>query len=212
MKRIILLLTLIFMATTLKSEVLPQPQHNDSGMSLEQALRLRHTTREFDSTRNLTMQQLSDLLWAAQGVNRPEEGKLTSPTAINKQEVAIYVFSRDDVRLYDPHKNTLDKIADGDHRALASRRGDFVQEFVLDAPVILVMVADIAKFEMPIQPSMVMGAVDVGIVSQNINLFCAANGLATVPRACMDAAAISQLLNLTPMQVPVLNNPVGYAR
>ena len=200
------------MANTITAQILPQPQHSDGGMSLDKALRLRKSSREFDPAKELSPQQLSNLLWAAVGINRPEEDKLTNPTALNKQEISVYVFTKNDVSLYNAKANSLNKVADGDHRDILSRRGEFVQEFVLDAPVVLVMVADIAKFEMPAESSMLMGAVDAGIVCQNINLFCAANGLATVPRASMEIAAVSALLNLAPTQIPVLNNPVGYAK
>lgn len=213
MKHLLILLILLnVMSTPLKAETLPQPQHSDSGMSLDEALRLRRSIREFDSSRDLTAQQLSDLLWAAVGVNRPDEDKLTSPTALNKQEISVYVFGKEGVDLYDARANTLTRVADGDHRHLTASRGEFVQDFVMDAPVVLVLVADTGKFELPAPAAMMMGAVDTGFVSQNINLFCAANGLATVPRATMDAAAISSLLGLAPTQIPVLNNPVGYAK
>lgn len=200
------------MADAMMAEVLPQPQHSDNGMSLDEALRLRRSDRDFDPARDLSAQQLSDLLWAAVGVNRPDEDKLTSPTALNKQEISVYVFSKSDVSLYDARKNSLTKVADGDHRMLTATRGGFVQDFVADAPVVLVIVADVAKFEAPADMAALMGAVDAGIVSQNINLFCAAAGLATVTRATMDAQAISSLLGLAPGRIPVLNNPVGYRR
>lgn len=200
------------MATAIKAEVLPRPQHSDTGTSFDKALRMRRSIREFDPSKTLTAQQLSDLLWAAVGVNRPDEKKLTSPTALNKQEISVYVFTADSVSLYNQYDNTLTKVAGGDHRALLARRGNFVQDFVLDAPVSLVMVADISKFGVDGPAAMMMGAADAGIVCQNINLYCAANGLATVPRATMDAAALASLLSLTPSQLPVLNNPVGYAR
>lgn len=200
------------MANSITAEVLPQPRHSDSGMSLDEALRLRRSDREFDSARDLGPQQLSDLLWAAVGINRPDEDKLTSPTALNKQEISVYVFSKSDVSLYDARKNSLTKVADGDHRRLTARRAGFEQDFVMDAPVVLVIVADVAKFEAPADMATLMGAVDAGIVSQNINLFCAAEGLATVTRATMDTQAIASLLGLAPGQMPVLNNPVGYRR
>lgn len=212
MKKLLILTILIVMANVIKAEVLPQPQHSDNGMSLDEALRLRRSDRDFDPARDLSAQQLSDLLWAAVGVNRPDKDKLTSPTALNRQEISVYVFSKSGVSLYDARKNTLTKMADGDHRMLTASRGGFTQDFVMEAPVMLVIVADVAKFEAPAEMATLMGAVDAGIVSQNINLFCAAAGLATVTRATMDAQAISSLLGLTPGQMPVLNNPVGYKR
>ena len=199
-----LLSTLSVCAADIK---LPSPSKS-GGATLSQALADRHSCRKFDPTRPLSDQQLSDLLWAACGVNRPDEGKRTNPTAMNRQEISVYVFTKNGVSLYDPSANTLVQVANTDNRSLVAGS----QAFVNDAPVSLVIVADISKFGMPDNPrAATMAAIDAGIVCENINLFCAANGLATVPRASMDSDAISRLLNLTPQQLPLMNNPVGYA-
>jgi nitroreductase len=84
------------------------------------------------------------------------------------------------------------------------------QEFAKAAPVSLVLVADMEKFGSDSQHAVWMAGVDVGIVCENINLFCSAAGLNTVPRGTMDQKAIQTLLGLTEKQVPVINNPVGY--
>lgn len=211
MKRhnLLLLIAILTVNSAIGADInLPAPSQS-GGATLTEALATRRSCRQFDPSRPLTAQQLSDLLWAACGVNRPDEGKRTNPTALNKQEISVYVFSADGVTLYDPFANTLRPIADGDHRQLVAGQ----QSFVTNAPVSLVLVADVALFGDPANPhSSTMAAVDAGIVCENINLFCAANGLATVPRASMDTKAISLLLNLTPAQLPLMNNPVGYAR
>ena len=190
---------------------LPEP-NKQGGMPLAEALQARRSVREFDATREITPQQLSDLLWSACGVNRPYEEKRTNPTAMNSQEIDVYVFKADGVYYYDFRHHEIAKVADGDHRSLVAGNDDFSQPFVLDAPVSLVMIADLTRFEResPMNPK--MAAMDAGIVSQNINLFCAANGLATVPRVTMDGAGITALLNLPATSVPLINNPVGYEK
>ncbi len=183
---------------------LPAPQKNLKSLSVMEALSTRHSERAF-SNKELTDQELSNLLWAACGVNRPD-GHITSPTAMNKQEIRLFVFTAKGVSEYLPQTNQLKEVAKGDHRDIVAGR----QAFAKSAPVSLVMVGDYDKFGSTGDHAKVMVAVDAGIVCENINLYCAAVGLATVPRATMDGAAISKLLNLNANQVPILNNPVGY--
>ena len=191
---------------------LPAPDHSCS-TSLDAALRQRRSVREFDASQAVGERMLSNILWAAAGVNRPEEGRRTNPTALNKQEIDIYVFDASGVSRYNCSDHSLTKVADGDHRSLVAGTKAFSQDFVMDAPVSLVLVADLDKFDGGVsERTLTMGMADAGIVSQNINLFCAANGLATVPRATMDADGIRTLLGLGGAQVPALNNPVGYEK
>ena len=178
------------------------------GVNVMKAFSDRHSDREF-STRKLSLQDLSDLLWAANGVNRPEDGKRTAPSALNKQDVDIYVFLAKGVYLYDASKHVLKLVAEGDHRAVVAGRQDFVKQ----APVSLVYVSDLSRFGMGQDEQVkLMGAMDAGIVSQNVNLFCAGVGLSTVPRASMDQEALRKLLKLSDTQVPMMNNPVGYSK
>ena len=178
------------------------------GVNVMKAFSDRHSDREF-STRELSLQDLSDLLWAANGVNRPGDGKRTAPSALNKQDVDIYVFLAKGVYLYDALKHVLKLVAEGDHRAVVAGRQDFVKQ----APVSLVYVSDLSRFGMGLDEQVkLMGAMDAGIVSQNVNLFCAGVGLSTVPRASMDQEALRKLLKLSDTQVPMMNNPVGYSK
>lgn len=183
---------------------LPRPSHS-CGTSFDEALKQRRSVRSFDASKPIDIQMLSDLLWSAAGINR-EDGRRTNPTALNKQEIEIYVFTPQDVCRYDFNEHALEKVADGDYRSLIADR----QAFVNDAPVSLLLVADVGAFGEPSQRNMMMAMADAGIVCQNINLFCAANGLATVPRATMDTDALRKLLDLSESSVPALNNPVGY--
>jgi len=117
---------------------LPAPQ-TTGGMPLMQALKARHSTREF-SSRKLPLQELSNLLWAAFGVNRPASGKRTAPSAMNWQETDIYVATADGLYVYDAGGNKLDPVLAEDVRAATG-----TQSYVGEAPVNLVYVADLAK-------------------------------------------------------------------
>ena len=212
MKQLVLLLAMCVTMTTLHAQgagelKLNRPDLN-RGVNVMKAFSDRHSDREF-STRELSLQDLSDLLWAANGVNRPGDGKRTAPSALNKQDVDIYVFLAKGVYLYDASKHVLKLVAEGDHRAVVAGRQDFVKQ----APVSLVYVSDLSRFGMGLDEQVkLMGAMDAGIVSQNVNLFCAGVGLSTVPRASMDQEALRKLLKLSDTQVPMMNNPVGYSK
>ena len=183
---------------------LPKPNLERQTLSVMQAYQQRHSERVF-SDKMLSEQDLSDLLWAAQGKNR-EDGRLTAATARNMQEIRMYVFTAKGVSYYDPQAHTLTSVAEGDHRDIVADR----QAFAKDAPVSLVLVADMDKFGSTGQHAQWMAGVDVGIVCENINLFCSAAGLNTVPRGTMDQKAIQQLLGLSENQIPVITNPIGY--
>ena len=183
---------------------LPTPDMKRQTISVMETYKQRKSVREY-SAKALSEQDLSDLLWAAQGQNR-EDGHLTSPTAMNRQEIRLYVLTEKSVSLYDPQANTLTQVASGDHRGIMASGQDFVK----NAPVVLLMVADMDKFRSNNQHAQWMVAVDTGIVCENINLFCSAAGLCTVPRGTMDSKAISTLLGLNDNQIPLINNPVGY--
>lgn len=218
LKALLLLSALAFTAGA-QTLTLPAPS-TTGGTPLSEALANRKSTREFDSSRGLSKQTLSDLLWSAAGINRPADGKRTNPTAINAQEIDLYLFTADGVYLYDHKANALVEKAKGDHRALIAGTPERKQTFVTDAPVSILIVAELSRFKgytgTPTgecyDRTALMGAADAGIVSQNINLYCAANGLATVTRATMDTPALIRLLSLPSTALPLLNNPVGYPR
>lgn len=197
-----LLLSGMCMAQNVK---LPAPAKT-GGKGIVETLWNRQSGTEF-SDRMLSQQDLSNLLFAAIGVNR-ENGKLTSPTASNKQEIRIFVFTAEGVSEYLNVENSLKPVATGDHRGLIAGRQDWVKR----APVVLLIVADGQKFGRTDERSKTMMAVDAGIVSENINLFCAGTGLVTRPRASMDTEAIKSLLGLDDSQLPLLNNPIGYGK
>jgi SagB-type dehydrogenase family enzyme len=175
-------------------------------ISLMDAFSKRASASEWNG-KNLSIQDLSDLLWSANGINRPDSKKRTAPSAINAQDIDIYVFSGDGVYLYDAENNVLNPVVTGDQRSLvAGRQPEFA-----DAALLLVMVSDFSRFRGDDENAKKeMALMDAGIVSQNISLFCAGAGLNTRPRATMDTEKIKEVLKLKDTQHPLMNNPVSY--
>lgn len=184
---------------------LPSPEMK-GGLPVNQALAERHSTREFDKTKEIPLQIVSNLLWATCGINRPESGLRTNPTARNQQEVDAYWFVSKGVYRYDYKANQLVEVVKGDYRHLVAGGEKFKQEFVMEAPASVVLVGDLAKMAER------AALIDCGIACENLNIFCAGNGLATVPRMTMDVEGIQKLLGLPETSVPMMNNPVGYAK
>ena len=176
------------------------------GTAVMKALSERKSVREFD-TKDLSLQDLSDLLWAANGINR-EDGKRTAPSARNVQDIDVYVIRKDGAYIYNAENHALNPVAKGDFRKAVGGQ----QEFVQNVPVCLVLVTNLDKMGEITEYTKMMAAVDGGIVCQNINIFCSAVGLATVPRAWMNKDELSQILKLKDTQVLLMNNPVGYPK
>ena len=209
MRKVQLLLLCLFIsvATFAADKVirLPKPNLNRNSEVME-AFANRHSTREY-AAKPLTLTDLSDLLWAANGRNRPEEGKRTAPSAMNKQDVDVYVVLPEGTYLYDAKAHQLNLVAEGDHRGAVAGG----QAFVKSAPVSLLLVSDLSRLgDAKNTHTQLMGAVDAGIVSQNISIFGSAAKLATVPRASMDTAKLKSVVKLTDTQLPLMNHPVGY--
>lgn len=208
MKKLLFIVCSLFliMSMNAQKQIKLNAPNKSRGTTVMKALSERHSVRDF-SSKELSLQDLSDLLWAANGINR-DDGKRTAPSAMNKQDVDIYVIMKSGAYLYDAKNQALKPVASKD------LRGDVAggQDFVKAAPVSLVLVSDISRFGSMASKEMntIMGAVDVGTVCQNINLFCAAAGLITVPRASMEKEALKQSLKLTDNQILIMNNPVGY--
>jgi len=180
---------------------LPKPQ-TEGGKPLMQALNERKSTRAF-KTDKLPEQVLSNLLWAAWGTNRPD-GKRTAPSAMNRQEIDVYVVSAEGTYMYDAKAHALKPVAAGDLRAQTGG-----QPFVKDAPLNLVYVADTAKMSGGSEQAVWYGAA-AGFISQNVYLYCASEGLATVVRGMVDRDVLARALSLRPEQRIVLSQTVGY--
>jgi SagB-type dehydrogenase family enzyme len=185
---------------------LPPPQ-TSGGRPLMQVLKDRQSSREF-STQKLSPQVLSNLLWAAFGVNRPDSGKRTAPSAMNWQEVDIYVATQDGLYLYDAKGNALKPVLAQDVRGATGQ-----QPFVKEAPLNLVYVADLAKAgRASSEDQTLYTAADTGFIAQNVYLFCASEGLAVVVRGSVDRTALASLIKLRPDQKIILAQTVGYPK
>jgi len=189
-------------AQDLKPIQLPEPKL-DPTKSLAQALKERKTTREYGG--DLSPQMLSNLLWAACGINRADSGKRTAPTAKNWQEMDVYVATKQGMYLYDPKGNTLIPVVSEDIRPLTyTQAGRFK-----DAPINLVYVADLEKTDANDERQMVMVAMDTGFVAENVYLFCASEGLPTGFRVSIDKAKLGEALKLRPTQTIMGAQSVG---
>jgi len=214
------------------------------GLPVMEALSVRASVREW-SDKEVSLQDLSDLLWAANGINRPETKKRTAASAMNAQDVDIYVFMKDGVYLYDALGHALIPVAAGDLRSQIMMAppggpggpgGPGVAPGAKPegapmpkpegpqgpkppggpqspAPIQLILVSDVSRFgrgtpELKYE----WAAIDTGIVSQNIALFCAATGMATRPRASISKDKVKSLLKLKDTQHPFLNHPIGYPK
>jgi len=185
---------------------LPKPQM-DGGRPLMEVLRDRRSSRAF-SSRELPPQVLSNLLWAAFGVNRPESGERTAPSSVNWQEVDIYVAKPDGLYLFDAKEHALKPVLAEDIRALTG-----TQAFVQEAPVNLVFVADFSKMGRAKEADKVFcSAADTGFISQNVYLYCASEGLATVVRGLIDRDALANKMGLRPEQKVILAQTVGFPK
>lgn len=190
--------TAVWGAETIK---LPAPD-NDSGVTVVQALKARHSERTF-SDRDIPLETLSGVLWAANGFNRPN--KRTNATGLNKQTIIVYAIMKSGAYRYDAKANALVRVCDGDLRPAIAVH----QPFAATAPVSLLITADLSD---PIYTGArsALSNYDAGIVSGNIYLYCAANGLATVCRATMDREKLKKSLKLGGRTAIHLNHPIGY--
>jgi nitroreductase len=208
MRKSALLLTLVVciavQAQDLKPIQLPTAQ-TDGGRPLMQVLKERKTQREF-SPEKLPMQVLANLLWAAFGINRPDGGR-TAPSAMNWQEIDIYVALGDGLFLYNAKANRLEPMLAQDVRAATG-----TQAFVAAAPLNLVYVADLSKTGQSGSEAEFFTAADVGFISENVYLFCTSERLATVVRGSVDRDALAKIMKLGPNQKVLLAQTVGYSK
>ena len=188
-----------------KAITLPPP-HKDGGQPLLKALKLRRSTREY-SDRKLTPQALSDLLWAAFGVNRPS-GDRTAPYWRHVMVIDVYTAMEDGVWLYEPKTHTLQPHLSEDIRAATG-----LQDFVGTAPLNIVYVAHGERMnDVSPEERRLYASVDTGFIGQNVYLFCASEGLASVFRAAVDYTKLAQLMRLPEQQFVTFAQTVGYPR
>ena len=201
---ILLMYPAMLFAQDLKPIKLLDPQLDD-GRPLMQVLKDRKSSREYSSEK-LPLQILSNLLWAAWGINRTDSGLRTAPSASNMQEIDIYVATADGVYLYNAQKNILEPVLGEDIRAATGK-----QDFVKDAAVNLIFVADYSKMgKRSEENKRYMSGADTGFISQNVYLYCASEGLASVVRGMVDGPALEKIMKLRPDQKVVFAQSVGY--
>jgi len=193
---------------------LPTPRLQGN-LTLEAALKKRHSTRDYLPDA-LTLEQVSALLWAGFGVNRPGSWGRTAPTMGDSHEIVVYAILPEGAWCYDAREHRLVRARTGDLRALTG-----TQDFVAVAPLNLVYVIDQQRqaagavaAAAPIDPEEhgVLAGADVGCIVENIYLYCAGAGLATVVRSQIDRRALAQALGLKPHQRIALAQSVGFAR
>ena len=206
MKKFCVLVISLFASSWLIGQTLelPAPQKT-GGMPLMEVLAKRATVRAFDTT-GISMQQLSNLLWASFGVNRPD-GKRTAPSANNKQEIDIYVLLKKGAYVYDAQNHKLNQVSPEDLRSQAAD-----QRFA-DAPVQLIFIADLTKRGENSEEGKLRSAnIDCGYISQNTYLYCTSEGLVTGARASVNRDALTSKLNLRSEQRILLAHSVGYPK
>src|SRR5512133_2736961 len=205
----ILLLILLISPAMVKAQdiVLPAPVKS-GGKPLMNALNDRESGRTFLGD-DLSSQQLSDLLWAAWGINRQADGKRTAPSSSNKQEMDVYVTLKTGLYLYDAQNNILKQVHNRDIRSLTGTQG-----FPATAPVNLVYVSDMTRRGFKVgqeskDADMFSSWANTGFMAQNVYLYCASEGLSCVIRAMVPRDKLGPEMGLKPTQVIILAKTVG---
>jgi SagB-type dehydrogenase family enzyme len=205
---ILMLFALASWVQAQEAEVVKLPAAQMTGGDpLMDCLKARQSVREFGPDK-ISAQTLSNLLWAADGINRPDSGKRTAPSAVNWQDIDIYVATADGLFLYMPKDHALKKILGEDVRAAMGK-----QDFVKEVPVNLIYVSDYAKLPTGTdEDRRFYSGTHTGFISQNVYLFCASEGLATVVRGLIDREAMAKVMKLRPEQHVTFAQSVGYPK
>lgn len=186
--------------------VLPPVQHSNSKPLME-ALALRRSERNIDTTA-LPLQEISNILWAAYGINRPESGKRTAPSAMNIQNISLYVFLPQGIFLYDAHHHSLQRI-----RSTDERKKTATQHFAQTAPVNIFYVANLEKpSQANVNTRLLWAAIATGCIVENVHLYCASAGLGCVVRAFFREEELQQLLPLHPSEKIIIAQTVGFPK
>jgi SagB-type dehydrogenase family enzyme len=179
----------------------------EGGKPLMQVLKDRSSSRTF-SGEKLPAQVLSNLLWSAFGVNRPDTGHRTAPSARNWKEIDIYVAMVEGLYLYDTKSHSLKPVIPEDMRVVTGK-----QDFVKDAPVNLIYVADFSRMGTASKEDKELySAANTGFISQNVYLFCTSEDLATIVRGSVDRETLAKAMKLQADQKIILAQTVGYPK
>jgi SagB-type dehydrogenase family enzyme len=207
---ILIIIAFIFSTVAVSQELQPiklLPPQTEKGKILMKALEERRSTREY-SDRAMSLQDISNVLWAANGINRVKDMKHTAPTAMNWQEIDIYVVLGKGIYRYEPHDSTLHPVAKGDLREQAG-----TQEYVKTAPLNLIYVADYSKMKNAEEAKRESYAsADASFIAENVYLVCAAFDMGCVVRASVDREKLSITMKLRPEQKIVLGQTVGFLK
>ncbi len=217
-KKILLTSAIVFffLSTSLAADlalIKLSPPDMKRGKPLMQCLKDRKTDRLF-STKKLPVDVLSHLLWAASGINRPDSDKRTAATALNWQEVDIYVAMEEGLFLYNARTHALEPALKSDLRKYTTVFLQPERLSVAGAPVQLIYVADFAKmgFGADQEDKILYSAADTGIIVQNVYLYCASEGLVTGVRGMIDRNALGKDMKLRDQQRIILVQAVGYPK
>lgn len=203
-----------FVSASIAQELSPiqlLPPDLKSGQLLMQSLKERKTSRSFN-TRELPIEVLSNLMWAACGINRPDSGKRTAPSAVNWQEIDVYVAMEKGLYVYDVKAHSLQPVLKKDLRKNTTTFLQPSRSSVANAPLQLIYVADYSKmsFVANDEDKKLYSAADTGFIAQNVYLYCASEGLATVVRGMVDKDDLSKDMKLLDNQKIILVQAVGY--
>lgn len=212
MKNKLALLTAVMLCAVcgqgVKALNLPAPNISN-GITLKQALNQRKSDREY-AAREVSDHDLSNILWCANGINRPSSGNRTAPSAMNFQDIKIYVVTKTGIWLYNAKQHALAPVATGNFVAQTG-----MQDFVTAAPLNLVYVADTSKYaerNTPPEAITAMTGMDAGFCAQNVYLYCAGAGLGTVFRASVKKDVLAKTLKLGEKEIIVAAQTIGYLK
>ena len=195
-KQIIFGLSFVLMATTVMADDIQLPQPDKlSAATLVEALENRHSDHEF-SDREVDNQALSMILWAAYGVNRTD-GKRTIPTAMNKKDLNVYVFNKDGIWLYDASANTLKQQSTENHLDLFQK-----QDYMMPVSTVLVYTGSTEEY----------AVMHAGSAYQNVELYTAANNMASIVRGFFDHDKVQEVLNLPADQRVIISQAIGWRK
>jgi SagB-type dehydrogenase family enzyme len=205
---------LCFVSSAIAAELTPiklLPPDMKGGKSLMQSLQERKTSRSF-STKKLPLEVLSNLLWSACGINRPDSGKRTAPSASNRQEIDVYVAMEEGLNLYNVKAHVLEPVLKNDLRKNTTTFPQPSRSSVEGAPLQLIYVADYSKMSVYTndEEKKFYSAADTGFIAQNVYLYCASVGLATLVRGLVDREALAKDMKLRDKQKITLVQAVGY--
>jgi len=216
LKKILLSIVVLvcFVSTSIASELapikLPAPDKK-GGKPLMQCLSERKTNRSI-SPKKLPVEVLSNLLWAACGINRVDNGKRTAPSASNRQEVDIYVAMEEGLYIYNAKAHVLEPMLKSDLRKKTTMLLQPSRSSVEGAPLQLIYVADFSKmsFYTNDEEKKFYSAADTGFIAQNVYLYCSSEGLATVVRGMIHRDSLGPEMKLRDRQKIMLVQAVGY--